>query len=86
MYKTKTVNINGKSVTLTNEVPQREGKFLILSNLYINSINLVTIVKIPEKYNGGMKFGDYYGVLEWGNKNVLRFDDKYFAEISLTNS
>ena len=72
------MKIGGTEISLDFKRPQKEGQFLYVGPTF--GVELITVVFIPETFNGGISFPAYYGVLEYNRRNVLNLKGG-FAEI-----
>lgn len=53
----------------TDEVPQKEGKYLWKGSLS-NSLTLLEVVYYPEKYEYGLAWSSYYGIVGMRGRNA----------------
>lgn len=74
IYETLTIKIGGVEIVLSHNFPTEEGKYIKASTMFGMEVQMVTIHRYPETYNGGIKFDSYLGIGEYRGRPINVFD------------
>lgn len=70
-----------KSIILyKNNLPTKPGQYLWKSSKNKDSsVDLITVMKYPPSYFGGIKFYGYLGISSWGGRSIEFYKNDYFS-------